>query len=202
MMQNPYFYEIEPPAQSYFALIPNPPFMSSPDQPRPESRFRCLVFMGVSGSGKSAVASSVAEALSLPLLEGDSFHSPENREKMARGTPLNDQDREGWLQSLNREMLNLESRNQSLVVACSALKESYRRILTEGLDSTPWWFLLHGPVDLIRQRMDEREHFFSSELLQSQVEALEMPPYAYTLDIHKSVGELTEEILRLIRDPS
>lgn len=159
--------------------------------------------MGVSGSGKSAVAAEVARALSLKLLEADTFHSSENRKKMNKGIPLTDQDREGWLQNLNQEMRDLEGQQTSMILACSALKESYRQILVEGLTSPPRWFLLHGSEKLIRQRMDERQgHFVGSNLLPSQLETLEIPSYAYTLDIRKTVSELTWEIVREVQRPS
>jgi len=177
--------------------------MPEKTQTQTASSWLCLIIMGVSGSGKSAVAANVAQNLSLKMLEADAFHSPENRNKMNQGIPLTDRDREGWLQNLNREMRHLERQHTSIVLACSALKENYRQLLMDGLASPPQWFLLHGPEALIRQRMDARKgHFVGSSLLPSQLETLEIPPYAYALDIRKSVGELTREIILKVKRPT
>ena len=87
-----------------------------------------IVVMGVSGCGKSTVGKLLAAELSYPFIEADDFHTKENVLKMSKGIPLNDEDRYPWLQSLARE-LEIQERNKGAVLACSALKELYRKIL-------------------------------------------------------------------------
>ena len=86
---------------------------------------RIYIIMGVSGCGKSTLGRALAERLELPFFDGDDFHPPENIEKMSGGLPLDDSDREGWLSRLNE--LSLQHKSKGAVIACSALKERYRK---------------------------------------------------------------------------
>src|SRR6059058_1994622 len=97
-----------------------------------------LVFMGVAGSGKSSVAAGVAQALRLPLIEGDDFHPPSNREKMNKGIALNDDDRKGWLETLGAK---LAASPDGVVLTCSALKRAYRDVLRKSRPDVRFVFL-------------------------------------------------------------
>jgi gluconokinase len=137
-----------------------------------------VVVMGVSGSGKSTVGALLAERLGVEFLDADEFHPPENVAKMAAGVPLTDADRRPWLERLNAELQN----RKDAVLACSALKESYRRTLAQGVDCR--FVHLRGPIELIRARMQERRHrYMPASLLESQFAALEPPAGAIEVDI-------------------
>jgi gluconokinase len=130
-----------------------------------------VIIMGVSGCGKSTIGRPLAERLGYPFLDADEFHPPGNVAKMAAGIPLTDADRQPWL-----ELLNAKLRAQdNAVLACSALKESYRRTLSQGLADCR---LVHlrGSIELIRARLQERQHrYMPASLLESQFAALEPP---------------------------
>jgi gluconokinase len=128
--------------------------------------------MGVAGSGKSTLGAAVAERLGWPMIEGDDFHSDENKARMRAGVPLSDADREGWLRSLAQE---LQRRRDGAVLTCSALKRSYRDILRAASPGLAFVFL-DIPEDEALQRVRARgHHFFPPELLQSQFATLEAP---------------------------
>jgi carbohydrate kinase (thermoresistant glucokinase family) len=131
-----------------------------------------LVFMGVSGSGKSTVARAVRDRLGWELAEGDDFHPPANVAKMREGTPLTDADRWGWLESLAAWTAERDARGEPTIVACSALRRSYRDVLRRGGAGT---FFVHATGDrhLVLDRMSAREHFMPTSLLESQLATLE-----------------------------
>lgn len=134
--------------------------------------------MGVSGCGKSTVGALLAQRLGVEFLDADEYHPPENVAKMAAGAPLTDEDREPWLRRLNAEL----KRRKDAVLACSALKESYRRMLAEGVDCR--FVHLRGSIELIRSRMAHRQHrYMPAALLESQFAALEPPQRAIEVDI-------------------
>lgn len=154
--------------------------------------------MGVSGCGKSTVGKLLAKKLELPFYDADDYHPQENIDKMASGKPLNDQDRQGWLLRLHKLILDCES--TGLVLACSALKEGYRRTMASGLKSEPTWIYLNGSYEEILNRLGARsEHFMPSTLLRSQFETLEVPDYAIVQSISKSPTEIVEELQPLIK---
>ena len=134
-----------------------------------------VVVMGVSGSGKTTVASLLADALKCPFLEGDSLHPAANVEKMRSGAPLTDADRLPWLGRIAHEIDAWRGHGQSGVVTCSALKRSYRDILI-GARTDVTLVYLKGPRELIQRRMTARhEHFMPVALLDSQFATLEEP---------------------------
>lgn len=152
-----------------------------------------LVVMGVSGSGKTTVASLLARRLHCDLAEADDFHSPENKKKMSAGLPLNDLDREPWLKDIAAWIGDRARSGRSAVVTCSALKRSYRDLLRTA--ANPLAFLcLTGSRELIALRMRARTgHFMPASLLDSQLSTLEpLDPdeCGLTLD----VGGTPEEI--------
>ncbi len=131
---------------------------------------RIIVLMGVSGCGKSLIGKALARDLGFEFVEGDEFHTSENKEKMNRGVPLNDEDRMGWLKELREQISKSE---KSKIVSCSALKRSYRVVLSSQ-QADHLFIHLHGPREVIESRIQARTgHFFDPELLTSQFETLE-----------------------------
>ena len=157
--------------------------------------------MGVSGSGKTTLGRKLAQALEVPFFDGDDFHPPENIQKMARGKPLEDADRMGWLQRLNE--LARSHRDSGAVIACSALKEAYRERLAEGLQGTVQWISLEGSYGEILERMQKREgHFMPAALLKSQFDALEPPGYGIKIPVALSPEGALEKALMEIENAS
>jgi gluconokinase len=154
-----------------------------------------VVLMGVSGSGKSTIGKPLAERLGYPFLDADEFHPPANVTKMASGTPLTDEDRKPWLQKLNG-MLRERS---DAVLACSALKDSYRQILSKGLADCRFVHL-RGSLELIRSRLAERKHrYMPASLLESQFATLEPPASALAVDVAQPPERCVEEIFAGLR---
>jgi gluconokinase len=134
-----------------------------------------LVAMGVSGSGKTTIARGIADHLHWEMLEGDQLHPPENVEKMRRGIPLTDEDRWPWLHAIAAAIDDWRTRGISGVVACSALKRSYRDILIGDRPDVILVYL-QGSRDLIAERLAARKHhYMPSSLLGSQFDTLEEP---------------------------
>lgn len=157
-----------------------------------------IVVTGVAGCGKSTIGKRLAERLSLPFIEADDFHSKENVVKMSSGIPLNDEDRYPWLQSLSLQLLSNEK--TGAVLACSALKESYRQILQNGLNEKIIWIFLEGNETILRDRMKNRTgHFMPQTLLKSQLSVLEKPAYAYCFSIEKDPETITNEIFNILK---
>lgn len=129
------------------------------------------VVMGVSGSGKSTIAVLVAKRVGWVFADADSFHPPANIDKMRSGIPLTDADRRPWLLALADWMADQEQEGNSTVLACSALRRSYRDLLSGRTEVD--FIHLHGPAELIEARMKARDHFMPPSLLTSQFATLE-----------------------------
>jgi gluconokinase len=138
-----------------------------------------VLVMGVAGVGKTTIGEALARALGWRFIDADDYHPPQNVAKMKAGIPLEDTDRSPWLAHLNK----LLKEEENAVLACSALKESYRQRLAQGIaDFTVVY--LHGSAELIRSRMETRSHrFMPAALLESQFAALEPPKDAITIDV-------------------
>ncbi|HEX6880786.1 MAG TPA: gluconokinase [Terriglobales bacterium] len=152
-----------------------------------------VIVMGVAGAGKTTIGRLLADALGWQFEDADSYHSPENVQKMAAGIPLTDADRAPWLESLRSIVQSWVSNNQSGVLACSALKQSYR----ERLQVSPRVRIvyLRGPIELIRERMNLRAgHYMKPELLQSQFDTLEEPADAVVADASGTPAEIVRQI--------
>ncbi|MFD7844256.1 gluconokinase [Nocardia sp. NPDC059764] len=166
--------------------------------------------MGVAGSGKSTVAGIVARTLGWDLLEGDDLHPPANRAKMAAGQPLTDADRAPWLAAVAEWMSAEFAAGRSGVVACSALKRSYRDILRAGRTGYPdadlTFVHLTGSREVLRARLLARtDHFMPPDLLNSQLETLEPPgpdEQAITLEIDRPPAEVVAAALAALRSHS
>lgn len=132
-----------------------------------------IVVMGVSGSGKSTVAEGLVQRLGWEFAEGDEFHPKANVEKMASGTPLDDDDRWPWLRTLAGWIAEHEQAGRSVVVTCSALKRSYRDLLRDGNPSV-WFAHVTVDPDVLRERLQRRAgHYMPASLLDSQLATLE-----------------------------
>jgi gluconokinase len=151
---------------------------------------KLFVVMGVSGCGKTSVAKALAEACSGIYLDADDFHPASNKEKMAAGIPLTDEDRWPWLDTLKGELAKGAASGKPFFLACSALKQKYRDYLSEGTPGLRFVYL-KGSFELIRDRMAARkDHFMPLKLLESQFAVLEEPVDAIVLDIARPVAEL------------
>ena len=137
----------------------------------------------------------MSDALGIKFIDADDFHSNSNREKMQRGLPLSDEDRQPWLETL-AENLVLWERKGGVVLACSALKESYRAMLKSRCAESPQWvFLLASEAELADRLASRKGHFFDPDLLASQLEALEIPDYGWRIHGDRSPQKIVEEIL-------
>ena len=139
-----------------------------------------VVLMGVSGSGKTTIGTLLAERAGAVFADADDYHPLVNKQKMAAGHPLDDVDRQPWLETLNGMMRGWFERGSSGVLACSALKARYRETLTSGLpEGAVHFVLLEGSPALIAQRLAVRKHeYMNPNLLASQFKTLEPPAEA------------------------
>jgi len=154
-----------------------------------------IVLMGVSGNGKSTVGRLLAERLDWQFLDADDFHPPQNIAKMASGTPLDDADRWPWLDRLAEVLQQHNKQRESVVLACSALKQRYRQRLAP--DPANIHFVhLQGDYALIHARLEQRTgHFMPAELLRSQFADLEPCPDALTINIDQTPAAIVEQIV-------
>jgi carbohydrate kinase (thermoresistant glucokinase family) len=161
-----------------------------------------IVVMGVSGSGKTTVASELARRLGWPFAEADLFHSPQNVAKMRAGTPLDDADRWPWLHAIARWIDERIAAGENGVVTCSALKRAYREILA-GTRSEVRIVYLQGRVGLIASRMALRvDHYMPVALLESQFQALEEPTPqegVLVLPIEADPAHIVDRIIATLR---
>ena len=150
--------------------------------------------MGVTGCGKTTVGVTLAAACGWIFHDADDFHPAENVAKMKRGAALDDEDRWPWLARLNTFLLDHEREGKSVVLACSALKQSYRDRLARGCAAARFVFL-DGDKQLIRARLAARQgHYMNPKLLESQFAILERPEDALRLDIAGSPAEMVRSI--------
>lgn len=141
-----------------------------------------LVVMGVAGVGKTTIGKAIADRMGWEFADADDYHSAANVEKMRMGLPLNDDDRQPWLEALSALTQDRLGSGHPLVLACSALKERYRATIAGG-DPRVKFVYLKGSFDLLHERMSARRgHFMPTRLLQSQFEALEEPTDAFVVD--------------------
>ena len=156
-----------------------------------------IIIMGVSGSGKTTIGKMLAESLHWEFQDADSFHPLDNIEKMRHGIPLNDVDRIPWLQSLQIAISRWLQENKNVVLACSALKASYRQYLV--LSSNVKLVYLRGSFELIKDRLQKRQnHFMGVELLTSQFESLEEPDNVIRVDISQSPQVIIQDIKQVL----
>ena len=161
-----------------------------------ETKF--LIVMGVSGCGKTTIGTRLGEHLGWNFCDADDFHPPENVAKMASGTPLNDDDRYPWLLALHDLIANSLEEGKSGILACSALKESYRDILLKDNENVQIVYL-KGSFDLILSRMQARgDHYMKPEMLESQFDTLEEPVDAITISTALPMRDIVNKISDLV----
>ena len=160
-------------------------------------RFTAAIVMGVSGCGKTTIGRMLATYLGWVYIESDDYHSREDIQKMSCGIPLTDEDRWPWLTRLHNLMLEYEKKEQPVILACSALKESYRQLLAKDLKNVVFIYL-KGDYDLIWERMQQRHHFMKADMLKSQFAALEEPQKAIVVNIHETQDSIVQELVSKI----
>jgi gluconokinase len=162
-----------------------------------------IVVMGVTGSGKTTVGQLLAARLGYLFADADDFHSAANKEKMHKGIPLTDADRLPWLAAMHDRIAKWIASKQNAVLACSALKQSYRQQLWRGPEAK--FVYLKGSYELIAQRLRARKgHFADEHILAGQFADLQEPTDsdAIVVDISETPEEIVEEICRLLQlDP-
>jgi len=154
--------------------------------------------MGVSGCGKSTVAEALAHRIGGEFIDADPHHPKANVDKMSHGIPLTDEDRAGWLDILAGLLREREGYQRTVVLACSALKESYR----ERLRVSPGVRFVHlkGSYEVLLKRMQERSnHFMRPELLKSQFATLEEPADALAFDVTLPVETIVDRLVEAYR---
>jgi len=153
-----------------------------------------IVVMGVTGCGKTTVGAALAESLGIEFIDSDDLHPESNKKKMSSGTPLTDADREPWLQAVSRALQS----HESVVVACSALKKSYRSTILAGAPTTKFVHL-NGSQELIFARLSERSHHFMPiGLLDSQfhtLEPLDQTETGKVFEIFQPVDQIVNEVI-------
>jgi carbohydrate kinase (thermoresistant glucokinase family) len=157
-----------------------------------------IVLMGVTGCGKTTVGMRLSQKLHCPFYDADDFHSPQNKEMMSRGIGLSDGDRGPWLEGLASKMKVWDREHPLTLLACSALKESYRKLLAAGLQVQ--WVYLKGERRLIQERLAKRQgHYAKADLLESQWTALEEPRDSIVSDIGRNLDTIVEELFQTFK---
>ena len=157
-----------------------------------------IVLMGVTGSGKSTIGKLLAQQLGWKFFEGDDFHSPANIEKMRRGMPLSDDDRRPWLEAIRESIRQMVERSENALIACSALKHSYRQMLR--ITGEVVFVYLKANIDIVRERLKNRTgHFMNPNLIQSQFDTLEESEQALRVDASLPPGEIVRRIRTQLR---
>ena len=157
-----------------------------------------VVVMGVTGSGKTTVARAVAPMLGVPFLDGDDYHSAAARERMAAGEALTDADRQPWLHRLNGVLHGHSA--TGCVLACSALRRSYRRVLADGIDDVVFVALVVSIGELKSRITARRGHFAHVDLLASQVATLELGPDVLPVDGDPPADVVVQEVFDVVTE--
>lgn len=152
-----------------------------------------VILFGVSGSGKSVVGTEFSKQMDFLFYDADDFHSESNKAKMHAGSPLTDKDRLPWLQTLSELILKHVEMEEPMVLACSALKESYRTTL--NVSPACHFVYLKGSFELIKKRLENRKgHFFNPQLLKSQFDSLEEPSDCLVIDIEDTPLNIVKKL--------
>jgi gluconokinase len=157
-----------------------------------------IVLMGPAGAGKTTVGLPLAQSLGWRFVDADDLHSAENVDRMRRGIGLTDADRGPWLLRIRDALRDLRARGNNVVLACSALKEQYRRaIVPDDAAGEVRFVYLHAPEGVLRERLTHRTgHYAGPELLQSQLASLEEPRDALWVDASRDPAQIVAQIRR------
>ena len=159
-----------------------------------------VLVMGVSGSGKTTIGEALARELGWKYLDADDYHPVANVVKMRAGVPLEDSDRWPWLEKIHEELVRLTAAGKNVVLACSALKESYRKQLSAGLDLRIVY--LRGSYEVMRCHIERRHgHFAGASILAGQFADLEEPKDALVLDVTATPGEIADQVIHQLNLP-
>ncbi len=161
-----------------------------------------LILMGVSGTGKTTLGNMLAAQTGWTFLDGDDFHPAANKAKMAAGHPLTDEDRAPWLQILHDKILDYVNAGKSMILACSALKQTYRDTLRGNLPATTVQFaLLTAPAEVLADHLAHRQHqFMNPNLLGSQLATLEIPTDAWVISVDEPAKDSVAKLMEHLRE--
>lgn len=143
---------------------------------------KIILIMGVAGSGKTTIGRRLAAELGWPYHEADDFHSAANKDKMARGIPLDDYDRAPWLSAIRAAMEECLAAGKSAVFTCSGLKEKYRRVLMDGAPGVSLVYLACDFETSLARVGRRQGHYMKAEMVKSQFDALEVPTGVFSID--------------------
>lgn len=161
------------------------------------NRTNTIVIMGVSGSGKTSVGKALSDKLGWQFKDSDDYHPMVNKEKMRQGVPLNDEDRKPWLQILRDNILSWSQNKTPTILACSALKQSYRETLIEKSPVT--FVYLKTERDVLKKRLESRSHeYMNPALLDSQLNTMEEPDGAQVVDGNLPIDEILVSIVQAL----
>ncbi|HEX4379728.1 MAG TPA: gluconokinase [Candidatus Acidoferrum sp.] len=157
-----------------------------------------VIVMGVTGSGKTTVGKMLAQRLGAEFADADDFHSAANKDKMHRGIPLTDADRMPWLVSIHDYLAKKDGERHSVVLGCSALKQSYRAILSDGLSVQVVY--LKGSYEVIDAHLRARKgHFADDKILAAQFADLEEPTDAIVVDVRLEPEQIVDEVCKQLK---
>lgn len=175
----------------------------SGSEPASQANPFIIIIMGVTGSGKTTIGRRLASRLGLPFHDADDYHSPASLEKLAADKPLTDADREPWLRTLE-ECIAKWGHSSGAVLACSALKHSYRKRFRNAAPNVRFVYL-SGDVTLIAERVAERatreDHIVKefAAILENQFRDLEVPTDALTVDVHQTPDQIVDQIVEALQ---
>jgi gluconokinase len=157
-----------------------------------------VIVMGVTGSGKTTVGQMLAKRIGSEYADADDFHSAANKDKMHRGIPLTDADRMPWLASIHDYLSKEDAEGRSVVIGCSALKQSYRAILLKGLSVQLVY--LKGTYEVIDEHLRARKgHFADDKILAAQFADLEEPTDAIVVDVRLKPEQIVDEVCKQLK---
>ena len=155
--------------------------------------------IGPPGSGKSTIGKKIKRKLKFQFFEADNFHSQSNINKMRKGIKLKYKDRLPWLIRINKRLKRYNNLNGKCIIACSALKKSYRNILSKNLDCAFFLYLQCKEIELIKRNY-YRKHFFSLSLIKDQIFNFEISSDLININANKNISDVTEIVIRKIKN--